>query len=96
MTLTDQGTRRIGVQDYIELRANQVTVKMVNSSTYLAENDQRILRRRKYPKIKNYNLMYRRIASQIEQDDKGDSLDSVLTSCGLILELEDELQRQRK
>ncbi|MCH2130581.1 MAG: hypothetical protein MK179_15670 [Pirellulaceae bacterium] len=96
MTLTDQGTRRIGVQDYIELRANQVTVKMVNSSTYLAENDQRILRRRKYPKIKNYNLMYRRIASQIEQDDKGDSLDSVLTSCRLILELEDELQRQRK
>jgi hypothetical protein len=93
MVLTDTGSQPIGLQEYIELRAGAVTVKIVNNAKYLAEDSSRVFRRARINKTSPYRLMYRSIAAQIEAGDVGDSLASVRISCGLILDLEDRLGR---
>jgi hypothetical protein len=90
MVLTDVGSQRIGMQNYVELRANDVTVKIANDSTYMAENRQRILRRQKHNKLASYAHMYRQIARQIATEQPGDSRRSVEVSAALVLHLEDE------
>ncbi|MGK7875792.1 MAG: hypothetical protein AB4426_21600 [Xenococcaceae cyanobacterium] len=93
MVLTDKGSERIGVQDYIELRTNGVTVKMINGSDYLAEGKDRIIRRKKINKMQSYKLMYRQIGQKIVEGAPGDSLESVKISAGLIMALENQLNR---
>lgn len=91
MVLTDKGSPRVGVQDYIELRRNDVTVKMVNSSRYQSENSIKCLRKRKVNKRKSYQLMYEKIVSKINEDQAGDSTRSIVVGSELILKLDDKL-----
>ena len=99
MVLTDQGSERIGMQEYVELRANEVTVKIENSGRYLSEGKDRILRRTRVNKMLSYERMYTEIGREIATGGLGDSAASVETSAGLVLKLEDrlvELQRSRE
>lgn len=91
MVLTEKGSDRIGVQDYIELRSNRVTVRMTNGSEYIAENGDRIIRKKKVNKMLSYKTMYRSIGERIVNGTEGDSLRSVRVSCGLMLALENKL-----
>lgn len=93
MVLTDNGSRRIGVQDYIELRANGKTVKMINGAEYFAEDRERIIRRVKINKMQSYKIMYQQIGRKIINNEKGDSLHSVKVSAGSIIELENKLRK---
>ncbi len=93
MVLTDAGSDRIGVQDYVELRANGVTIKIVNGSQYLSENSTKILRSKKINKIKSYIEMYRQIGLKISRGEEGESIRSVQSSAGLILDMEDMLKQ---
>ncbi|MBL6991981.1 MAG: oxidoreductase, partial [Bacteriovoracaceae bacterium] len=92
MVLTDRGSERIGVQDYIELRANEVSVKMINGSIYVAEDKNKILRRKKINKMKSYELMYQQIGEKILSGSDGDTAQSVKVSAGLIIALENKLK----
>jgi hypothetical protein len=94
MALTDQGSERIGLQEYIELRARGVTVRMINSSIYSAEGRDRILRRAKMGKYESYHTMYRQIGRRIREGAAGDSIHSVKASAELMLALE-EKQRSK-
>jgi predicted dehydrogenase len=91
MTLTDKGSERIGVQDYIEVRANNATIKMINGSRYLAENKDRIIRKRRINKMESYKKMYQQIGQRILDDADGDSIQSVKSSCSLVLALDNKL-----
>lgn len=91
MVLTDQGSERIGVQDYIELRANGVTVRMRNGGMYEAESNDRVLRTLTINKMESYSRMYRSIGQKIAQGLPGDSVESVRVSTGAVLQLEHEL-----
>lgn len=91
MVLTDQGSERIGVQDYIELRANGVTVRMRNGGMYEAESNDRVLRALTINKMESYSRMYRSIGQKIAQGLPGDSVESVRVSTGAVLQLEHEL-----
>ena len=93
MVLTDNGSRRIGVQDYIELRANGKTVKMINSAEYFAEDRDRIIRRVKINKMQSYRLMYQQIGRKIINNERGDSLHSIEVSGGAIIELDNKLRK---
>lgn len=91
MVLTDQGSERIGVQDYIELRANGVTARMSNGATYEAESKNRVLRRLTINKMDSYRRMYRSIGQKIAQGVPGDTIESVRVSTGAVLYLEQQL-----
>ncbi len=67
MVLTDRGSRRIGVRDYIELHTDNITVKMTDGYYYIAENKDRIIRRARINKMRSYRAMYQQIGKAINQ-----------------------------
>ncbi len=87
MTLTDNGSQRLGVRDYIELRQEFVTVKMIDGSFYESENRQRVIRKVRVNPLHAYARMYQRIAQSIVMNQLGDPQASLLSSW-LTLELE--------
>ena len=88
MTLTDIGSQRIGVQNYIELRSRDVTVRIINDSYYTSENSKKIIRTKRINKLSNFRKMYSQIAAKIAKNEYGDSVESVVTSAKLILDLD--------
>jgi len=91
MTLSDIGSQRIGVQDYIELRSGDVTVRMINDSRYSSENSKKVIRTRRIKKASNFRRMYSQIAAKIANNEHGDSVESIETSARLILDLDQML-----
>jgi predicted dehydrogenase len=92
MLLTDSGSPRIGVRDYIELRSGRVTVTIDNGSRYVAEDDRKILRRARINKVTSYESMYRTIAGLIADGAPGDSIRSVQVSSELVLAVEEAFE----
>jgi predicted dehydrogenase len=80
MVLTDIGSERLGVRDYIELKAKGVTVRIIDGSYYKAENAFRVLRRKRVNPMGSYQRMYRTISRNILKGEPGDSLDSLRSS----------------
>ena len=95
MVLTERGSSRIGVQDYIELRAGSVTVKIENGSRYFAENSSKILRQTKVNKLNGYTSMYTSIAKDITQGLLRDSIKSLSINNAVMLELEAAIQKKQ-
>ncbi len=93
MTLTDEGSSRLGVRDYVELQAGGTTAKLVDNCRYEAENRSRIVRRENVNRVDSYKRMYSQIGRQIVMGEAGDSL-ATLRSTQLMLDLE-ELVRSR-
>ncbi len=89
MTLTEQGSSYIGVQDYVELRIKNKTAKIIDDSKYISEGGEGVIRKKSINKMKNYRLMYENISERIANDKEGDSLISVKTSTEAMLDLED-------
>lgn len=92
MVMTYDGSERIGPQDYVELRRNDRTVRIVNETVYLAEAKHRILRRRKVNKMRSYEQMYQVISRQIILNGAGDSVASVKGAVELGVRLEERLR----
>ena len=92
MILTEVGSERIGVRDYVELRAGKVTAKMIDSANYEAESTTRILCRKRVNPMQAYKQMYRSISRAIVDGRPGDAV-ATLRSTELTLRLEDELAR---
>jgi predicted dehydrogenase len=91
MVLTDRGSERIGMQELVELRANDRTVRMENSASYYAESSERVLRRARANRLDAYGVMYRAIAQAVAEGRPGDSPESVAVSTRLVLALEERL-----
>jgi predicted dehydrogenase len=96
MVLTDEGSERLGVQDYIELRSGAASITMKNGGEYLCENRSRILRKSRMNKMHSYKNMYTEICKNICYGRSGDSPDSIKISGEVTLELEDLLQNANK
>jgi predicted dehydrogenase len=95
MVMTYRGSERIGPQDYVELRGNGRTVRIVNETEYSAEATQRILRKKKVNKMHSYVRMYRQISRQIVLNGAGDTAASVKAAVEMGLWLEDRDDRSR-
>lgn len=93
MVLTDIGCNRVGVQDYVELRANDVCVKMINGSQYVAERGASSRRSARINKMVAYRIMYRTICKRIIAREPGDSAESIASSAGAVLDLEQQLKQ---
>jgi predicted dehydrogenase len=96
MALSDVGSSRIGVRDYIELRCGDVSVKIENGSEYTAENGTRVVRRESVNKMASYERMYREIAARIASGAPGDSIESIERSTRLVLDVEEALLAEGK
>ncbi len=94
LSLTDKGSERIGVRDYIELRKDKVTIKIIDGSTYESENDDKIIRRVRVNPLESYTKMYKTISEKIYKQDSGDSISS-LKSSEITLKLEELLKSNK-
>lgn len=91
IALTDRGSARTGVQDHVEMRAGDTTVRIRSSSRYEAESSTRVLRRERANKMDAYCCMYREIARKVAAGEPGDTLRAIQLSASLVLQLEDLL-----
>jgi len=91
MVLTDQGSRRLGVRDYVELRAGGGTARIVDACRYEAEDGRRVVRRARIPRLAPYRAMYDTIGRLIAAGAPGESPVSIQRSAGLVLDLEERL-----
>lgn len=94
MLLTDEGSARVGMQDYIELRYLDKTIYIKNGAKYFAEDGCKILRSKTCNKMKSYQRMYRTIAEKIHAGKGGDTIESVMRSSELVLDLEELYQKK--
>jgi hypothetical protein len=91
MVMTYNGSERIGPQDYIELRSEERSVRIINESEYLAESKRRILRKKRINRMRSYEQMYRQICERISLGHEGDSVASVTSAVEIGLQLEASL-----
>lgn len=96
MVLSGEGSDYIGVQDYVELKTEDKTIKIINDDTYIAEGKDLVIRKKKINKMLNYRLMYQTIGEKIMQGENGDTLESVLVSTKLIFDLEDKYNQLKR
>jgi len=88
MVLTDSGSERLGVQDYIQLRQNHRTIQLINGARYQAENKHRILCRLSTNRMESYSNMYHSIGDRICRSEPGETWDSISISADLTLNIE--------
>ncbi len=96
MVLTDKGGSSIGVQDYVEIRTQNKTARIINDSRYESESSKGIIRKVKINKAKNYELMYKAISQKIANNKSGDSQQSLRVSTETMLKLEQRYQQLTK
>jgi predicted dehydrogenase len=92
MVLTDNGSKRIGVRDYIELRQGDITIKIIDSEIYQSENKIKILTKRKVNPMDAYSSMYNEITKKIHLNVGDYDTLKMLESTRVTLELEEQYQ----
>ncbi len=85
MVLTDNGSRRLGMQNHIEIRHGNGTVHVHNDARYSAETHARLVNRKAGNRLTSYSNMYRSIAASIRAGKEGDSWQSFQSSCNAVL-----------
>ncbi len=88
MVHTEKGSDRIGVTDYIEVRAGGRTARIVRSKAYEAESRARIIRRAKEGRMEVYERMYAGIAKKIVRGEPGDTLRDIRVLNKVLLEMD--------
>lgn len=85
MSLTDSGSQRLGVREYVELRVKDETFIMIDGEHYTAENRRRVYRKARVNPLNAYALMYHKISLDIVHGNKGDSHKSLRSSDATLL-----------
>lgn len=94
-TFSEKGTSRVGPRDHVELKVYGRNVWIRDAIHYQSEDDHRIIRRKRIFKTDSYRDMYRAIGAKIARNEEGDSIESILTSAKIMLDLEERLQRMK-
>ena len=96
MVLTESGSSRLGVRDYVELRSPKATVSIVDGCEYRSETSRRVMARKCIHRYAAHRAMYAEIGRGIFAGEPGDSIESVERSASLILTLEHAVQTLRR
>lgn len=93
ISLSDNGSNRIGMREYVEFTVPGRRAYIQDSMKYVSESNERIIRNYNTDKLSYLRKMYREIGQSIQQSGKGDDI-ITLKSTKLSLELEDLLKSQ--
>ena len=91
MNITENGSKRVGVRENIELRQGDLLVRILDAEYYHSENSRSIVRRGRVEPTSAHSAMYKEITQKIYNQMPGDSIDS-LYSTEITLLLEKELK----
>jgi predicted dehydrogenase len=94
-TFSEKGSTRIGPRDHVELKVPGKNVRITDNILYLSEDESRVIRKRRMFKTNSYKNMYLKIGAKIANNDDGDSIESIVVSTKLMLDLEEKLQKMK-
>jgi predicted dehydrogenase len=77
LSLTHEGSPRLGVREHCEFRANGVTATVTDAKDYVSESARGIIRKAHVHRFSAYQRMYRSMCSAIAAGTNGDSLNSL-------------------
>jgi predicted dehydrogenase len=92
-TFSEKGTSRVGPRDIVELKVHGKNVRITDAIKYQSEDEHRIIRKKRIFKTNSYKTMYQTIGKTIAENGEGDSIDSVLISAKIMLDLEKKLEK---
>jgi len=94
-TFSEKGSLRVGPRDHVELKVPGRNVRITDSIKYLSEDNYRIIRKKRIFKTDSYRDMYQNICRKIANNEEGDSIESILVSAKIMLDLEEKLQKMK-
>lgn len=94
-TFSEKGTSRVGPRDLVELKVHGRNVRVTDAIRYQSEDEHRIIRKKRIFKTNSYRDMYRAIGKKIANNEEGDSIESILISAKIMLDLEEKLQKMK-
>jgi predicted dehydrogenase len=94
-TFSEKGTSRVGPRDHVELKVHGRNVRITDAIKYQSEDNHKIIRKKRIFKTNSYKDMYQTIGRIIAENGDGDSIESVLISAKIMLDLEEKLQKMK-
>ncbi|MDP3725336.1 MAG: Gfo/Idh/MocA family oxidoreductase [Nanoarchaeota archaeon] len=94
-TFSEKGVSRVGPRDHVELKVHNRNVRITDAITYQSEDNSRIIRKKRIFKTNSYKDMYQTICRKIAENKEGDTIESVIISTKIMLDLEEKLQAQK-
>jgi predicted dehydrogenase len=93
LSLTHEGSPRLGVREHCEFRANGVTATVADAKNYVSESARGVIRKARMHRFSAYRAMYRSMCAAIATDAGGDSLRSLRQSGHAVLVAEECLAK---
>lgn len=94
-TFSEKGSLRVGPRDRVELKVHGRDVRITDAIHYVSEDNHRIIRKMRIFKTNSYKDMYREIGKKIANNEPGDSMESIMMSAKIMLDLEEKLQKMK-
>lgn len=94
-TFSEKGSLRVGPRDIVELKVHGKNVRITDAIRYMSEDNHRIIRKKRIFKTDSYREMYQEIGRKIDNNEPGDSIESVLMTSKIMLDLEEKLQKMK-
>lgn len=94
-TFSEKGSLRVGPRDIVELKVHGKNIRITDAIKYQSEDNHRIIRKKRIFKTDSYRDMYREIGRKIANNEEGDSIESILVSAKIMLDLEEKLQKMK-
>ncbi|MEK7162801.1 MAG: Gfo/Idh/MocA family oxidoreductase [Patescibacteria group bacterium] len=94
-TFSEKGSLRVGPRDIVELKIHGKNIRITDAIKYQSENNHKIIRKKRIFKTDSYRDMYREIGRKIANNEEGDSIESILISAKIMLDLEEKLQKMK-
>ena len=88
LSMTHEGSPRLGVREHCEFRANGVTATVTDAKNYLSESARGVIRKARVHRFSAYRRMYRSMCEAIAAGADGDSLQSLRQSSHAVLAAE--------
>ncbi len=94
-TFSEKGSLRVGPRDIVELKVYGKNIRITDAIKYMSEDNHRIIRRKRIFKTDSYREMYQEIGKKIANNEEGDSIESILITSKIMLDLEEKLKKMR-
>ena len=94
-TFSEKGSLRVGPRDIVELKVHGKNIRITDAIKYQSEDDFRIIRKKRIFKTNSYRDMYQTIVKKIANNEEGDSIESIIISTKIMLDLEEKLKQMK-
>jgi predicted dehydrogenase len=94
MLLSEQGSGRIGMRDYVEVRSGRHTARITNDRICELDSPSRLIKVQQQSRTNSYGRMYAEIGRRIKDGLSGDSRHSIMTSARAVLNIHEGLREE--